>query len=88
MNEKEDFKKELERQRKVIDKLQETVKLLRFDVSENLKEIGALKNTIKRRKKSILEAIKDLEKFKDKKLKDVIFNLKMIHIRENEEDEQ
>ena len=37
MNEKEDFKKELERQRKVIDKLQETVKLLRFDVSENLK---------------------------------------------------
>ena len=75
-------------QMKVIDKLQEEIKLLKFDRMKNSKTITMLKEIIKRRKKVTLNVLEQLEQMEDIKLKKVIHSLKMVHIREGEDDEQ
>ena len=54
-------------QMKTISDLQEKIKLLQFDISENLKEIRYLKDIMLRRKNTNKNAIKSLEEMKKKK---------------------
>lgn len=51
-------------QMKTIDKLQDTIKLLRFDASENLKEINALKGKLKNRNDNIKNIRAELMRMK------------------------
>lgn len=57
---------ELKNQMKIICKLQNDIKLLRFDISKNLKEIRELKGIIKARKLTNQKIFEELLKMKEK----------------------
>ena len=78
----------IKEQMKVIDKLQEEIRLLKFDRMKNSRKITFLKEIMKRRKKATFKAIEQLEDLEDDKFKKIIYSLKMVYIREEEEDEQ
>lgn len=61
-----DVEQELIRQRNVIDKLQETIKLLKFDVGDGLKEIRRLKERLKRKEETQKNIRAELMKMKRK----------------------
>lgn len=59
-------REELRNQMEIICKLQNDIKLLRFDISKNLKEIRELKGIIKARKLTNQKIFEELLKMKEK----------------------
>ena len=57
---KENPEELINRQIKVIDNLQEKIKLLQFDISQHLKKINFYKSSLKRREEAIRKAREEL----------------------------
>jgi hypothetical protein len=76
----------LKGQIKVIDNLQEKIKLLQFDISRNLETIQILKGKLERKDKAIAKVKEELEEIKKtNNYSNINMLIKYIRVAEDEE---
>lgn len=76
----------LKEQIKVIDELQEKIRLQKFDISKNLEIINSLKNRIERKNQIIAKAREELVMMqKEKKYSNISYVLRLLKEVNNDE---